>query len=180
MMNQIFADMDEVVVVYINDLMIFTKTENQAEHDKIVLEVLRKLEENDLFMKPEKCTFRTIEVNFLGMIVGHDRIKMDQEKVKAILEWSELKRVKEVRSFLRLANFYWRFIKDYVKVARPFHDLTKKENLFHWKQPQQVVFDTLKLHFTTVPILAFPDIDCVFCLESDASDYATEIGRAHV
>ena len=117
--------------------------------------------------------FRTTEVDFLSMIVGHDRIKMDQKKVKVILEWPELKMVKGVRSFLRLANFYRRFIKDYGKVARSLHDLMKKENPFRCEEPQQVVFDTLKLHFTTVPILAFPDIDCVFCLESDASDYAT-------
>ena len=173
MMNKIFIDMDDVVAVYINDLTIFTKTENQAEHDKIVLEVLRCLEENDLFVKPEKCTFCATEVDFLSMIVGCDRIKMDQEKVKAILEWPELKTVKGVRSFLGLANFYHRFIKDYTKVARSLHDLTKKENPFHWKEPQQAVFDTLKLHFTTVPILAFPDIDCIFHLESNASNYAT-------
>ena len=106
MMNEIFTDMDDVVVVYIDNLMIFTKTENQAEHDKIILEVLRHLEENDLFVKPKKCMFHTTEVDFLGMIVGCDGIKMDQEKVKAILEWPELKTVKGVRSFLRLANFY--------------------------------------------------------------------------
>ena len=76
--------------------MIFTKTENQAEHDKIVLEVLRRLEENDLFIKPEKCTFYATEVNFLGMIVRHNGIKMDQEKVKAILEWPELRSVKGI------------------------------------------------------------------------------------
>ena len=77
MMNEIFADMDDVVVVYINDLMIFTKTENKAEHDKIVLEVLRCLKENNLFVKPKKCTFRATEVDFLGMIVRHNGIKMD-------------------------------------------------------------------------------------------------------
>ena len=173
MMNEIFADMDDVVVIYINDLMIFTKTENQIEHDKIVLEMLRCLKENDLFVKPEKCMFCATEVDFLSMIVGRDRIKVDQEKVKAILEWPEPKMVKGVRSFLRLANFYQRFIKDYMKVARPLHDLMKKENPFHWEEPQQVVFDTLKFHFTMVSILAFPDIDCVFCLESDTSNYAT-------
>ena len=57
-------------------------------------------------------------------------------------------------------------------MARPLHDLTKKENPFCWEEPQQVAFNMLKLHFTMAPILAFPDIDCVFCLESDASDYA--------
>ena len=77
MMNEIFADMDDVIVIYIDNLMIFTKTENQAEHNKIVLEVLRCIEENDLFMKPKKCMFHATEVDFLGMIVGHDRIKMD-------------------------------------------------------------------------------------------------------
>ena len=79
MMNEIFTDMDDVVVVvvYINNLMIFIKTENQAEHDKIVLEVLRQLEENDLFVKPEKCMFHPTEVDFLSMIVGCDGIKMD-------------------------------------------------------------------------------------------------------
>ena len=172
-MNEIFADMDDVVVVYINNLMIFTKTENQAEHDKIVLEVLRRFEKNNLFMKPKKYMFCTTEVDFLGMIVGRDGIKMDQEKVKAILEWPEPKMVNGVRSFLGLANFYRRFIKDYTRVARPLHDLTKKENPFHWEEPQQVAFDMLKLHFTKAPILAFPDIDCVFCLKSNARDYAT-------
>ena len=106
MMNEIFADMDNVVVVYINNLMIFTKTENQADHNKMVLEVLKRLEENDLFIKPEKCMFHATEVDFLSMVVGHDRIKMDQEKVKAILEWPAPKTVKGVRSFLGLANFY--------------------------------------------------------------------------
>ena len=131
------------------------------------------MEENDLFVKPEKCTFRTTEVDFLGMIVRRDGIKMDQTKVKAILDWSEPKNVKGVRSFLGLANFYQRFIKDYARVACPLHDLTKKEEPFRWEQPQQHAFDTLKEHFTTAPVLAFPDLDCKFCLESDASNYAT-------
>ena len=106
MMNEIFADMDDVVVVYINDLMIFTKTDNQAEHNRIILKVLHRLEENDLFVKPEKCTFHTTKVDFLSMIVGRDGISMDQTKVKAILDWPEPKNVKGVRSFLGLANFY--------------------------------------------------------------------------
>ena len=173
MMNDIFTDMDDIMVVYINDMIIFTKTENEAEHDKIVLEVLRQLEENDLFVKPKKCTFCTTEVDFLSMMVRWDGIKMDQEKVRAILDWPESKTVKGVQSFLRLANFYQRFIKDYAKVTRPLHDLTKKENPFHWEEAQQAVFNMLKLHFTTVPILAFLDIDYKFHLKSDTSNYAT-------
>ena len=87
MMNEIFVDMEDIVVVYIDDLMIFTKTDNQEAHDKIVLEVLHRLEENDLFVKLEKCTFKATEVDFLGMIVETEGIKMDHSKVSAILDW---------------------------------------------------------------------------------------------
>ena len=106
MMNEIFMDMEDVVVVYIDNLMIFMKTDNQEEHDKIVLEVLHRLEENDLFVKPEKCTFKAMEVDFLGMIVGTESIKMDHSKVSAILDWPTPRNVQGVRSFLGLANFY--------------------------------------------------------------------------
>ena len=173
MMNEIFADMEDVMVVYIDDLLIFTKINNQEEHDKIILEVLWQLEEHDLFVKPEKCSFRVKEVKFLGMTVSAKGIKMNNDKVQAILEWPTLKTVRGVRSFLGLANFYRRFIKDYTQVGRPLNDLTKKDQAFEWKQPQQIVFDMLKQRFTTAPILTFLDIDKQFSLETDASDFAT-------
>ena len=158
-MNEIFADMEDVMVVYIDDLLIFAKTDNQEEHDRIVLEVLQRLEEHDLFVKPEKCCFRVKEVEFLGMTVSAKGIKMNNDKVQAILEWPTPKTVCGVCSFLGLANFYQRFIKDYAQVARPLNDLTKKDQAFEWKESQQIVFDMLKQWFTTAPILAFPDID---------------------
>ena len=92
-MNEIFHDMSDVYMVYIDDLMIFTKSNNQEEHNKIVLEVLCRLEANDLFMKPEKCHFRVKEVDFLGMIVSCDGIKMDPSKVSTILKWPNLTNV---------------------------------------------------------------------------------------
>ena len=98
---------------------------------------------------------------------------MNNDKVKAILEWPTPKTVRGVRSFLGLANFYRRFIKDYAQVARPLNDLTKKDQAFEWKESQQTAFDMLKQRFTTTPILAFPDIDKQFRLEMDASDFAT-------
>ena len=173
MMNKIFADMEDVMVVYIDDLLIFTKTDNQEEHDGIVLEVLWWLEEHDLFIKPEKCSFQVKEVKFLGMTISAEGIKMNNDKVQAILEWPTPKTVHGVRSFLGLANFYRRFIKDYAQVAHSLNNLTKKDQAFEWKEPQQKVFDMLKQRFTIAPILAFPDIDKQFCLETDASDFAT-------
>ena len=165
--------MEDIVVVYIDDIMIFTRTDNPKKHNKIVLEVLCHLEENDLYVKPEKCTFCTIEVDFLRIIVEKNGIKMDQEKVKAILDWPASSNVKEVRSFLGLANFYQRFIQDYAQVVRFLNDLLKKDVVFEWKEAQQHVFDMLKKKFTTAPVLAYPDNDCQFCLECDTSNYAT-------
>ena len=142
--NKIFANMENIVVIYIDDIMIFTKMDDPKKHDEIVLEVLHCLEENDRYVKPEKCTFCTIEVDFLEMIMEKDGIKMDQEKVKAVLNWPALLNVKEVRNFLGLANFYQRFIQDYAQVARLLNDLLKKDVIFEWKEAQQHAFDMLK------------------------------------
>ena len=173
MMNEIFGDMEDVVVIYIDDIMIFTKTDDPKKHDEIMLEVLHHLEENDHYVKPEKCTFHTTEVDFLGMIVGKNGIKMDQEKVKVILGWPAPSSIKGVRSFLGLANFYQRFIQDYTQVARLLNDLLKKDVVFKWKEAQQHAFDMLKEKLTTAPILAYPDNNCQFCLEYNTSNYAT-------
>ena len=106
MMNEIFTDMKDIYVMYINNLMIFTKSNSKEEHDKVMLEVLCHLKENNLFIKFEKCTFHAEEVEFLGMVMGRDSVCMDNSKIKAILEWSKPRNVKGVQSFLGLTNFY--------------------------------------------------------------------------
>ena len=95
-MNEIFSDMDDVMVIYINDLMIYTKMDNIQKHEIIVKKVLKRLEEHDLFAKPEKCTFSVQEVEFLRMIVSREGIKMDDSKVKAIKKWHTPKTVRGV------------------------------------------------------------------------------------
>ena len=105
MMNEIFADMEDVVVIYIDDIMIFTKG-SLAEHQAKVKEVLQRLHDNDLFTRPEKCSFDKMEVEYLGMFINRDGIRMDDSKVKAITDWPTPTTVRGVRSFLGLANFY--------------------------------------------------------------------------
>ena len=105
MMNEIFADMEDVVVIYIDDIMISTKG-SLAEHQAKVKEVLQCLRDNDLFACPEKCSFDKTEVEYLGMFVNQDGIRMDNSKVKAITDWPMPTTVCGVRSFLGLANFY--------------------------------------------------------------------------
>jgi len=147
-------------------------TDDQEKHDRIVLEVLKRLCDNDLFVKPEKCRFRITEVDFLGMIVSHDGIKMDPEKVNAILKWPEPTNVKQVRAFLGLSNFYRHFIKDYAIMARPLTDLTCKDVVFHFGDKEHAVFEALKAAFTCAPVLQYPDQDHEFLLETDASEFA--------
>jgi hypothetical protein len=115
MINEIFSDMVDIMVIYIDDLMIYTKTNNIQEHERLVKKVLKHLEEHNLFTKPEKGTFGVKEVELLGMIVSREGITMDDSKIKAIREWPTPKTVSGVRGFLGLANFYHRFIEGYAQ-----------------------------------------------------------------
>jgi len=92
------------VVAFIDDVIVGTETEE--EHDELVAEVIRRLEENDLYVKPEKCKWKVREVGFLGVVIGLEGIKMEEEKVKGVLKWPTPKRVKDVQKFLGLANYY--------------------------------------------------------------------------
>jgi len=94
MMNEIFHDMAVVVMVYIDDILIFTKTEEG--HDEIVQDVLCRLRANDLFLKPEKCFFKQLEIEFLGLIIGPNGMEMDPSKVEGITNWPTPTKVKEV------------------------------------------------------------------------------------
>jgi len=135
--------------------------------------VIRRLEENDLFVKPEKCKWKVREVEFLGVVIGPKGIKMQKEKVEGVLNWLAPRNVKEVQKFLGLANYYMRFIKDFARIAAPLHVLVRKEQKWKWEKEQEKVFEKLKAVFTTEPVLAILDIDKEIRIEVDASDYVT-------
>ena len=127
MMNEILRDMinEGKVAAFVNNVLVETETEEG--HDEIVEEVLKRLEENDLYIKPEKCVWKVQKIGFLGVVIGPDRIEMEKEKVDGILSWPEPKNVKDVRKFLGLANYYRRFIKNFTQVARPMNILMRKD-----------------------------------------------------
>ena len=106
MMNELLRDLINIgkVAAFIDDVII--GTEKEEEHDEIVAEVIRRLEENDLYVKSEKCRWKIREVGFLGVVIGLEGIKMEKEKVKGVLEWPTPKCVKDVQKFLGLANYY--------------------------------------------------------------------------
>ena len=124
-------------------------TEDEEGHDEIVEEVLKRLEENDLYIKPEKCTWKTNKVNFLGVIMGQKKIKMEEEKVEGVLNWPVPKTVRDVRKFLGLANYYRQLVKNFATIAKPLNMLIQKEEKWKWKEPQQRAFEQMKEIFTT-------------------------------
>jgi len=173
MMNKLLRDLINTgkVAVFIDDVIV--GTEMEEGHDELVAEVVKRLEENDLYVKPEECKWKVREVEFLGVVIGLEGIKMEKEKVKGVLEWLTLKYVKDVQKFLGLANYYRRFIEGFVKVARSLHNLVKKEKRWDWTEREEKVFKELKERFTKEPVLATPNIDKKIRMEMDASDYAT-------
>lgn len=172
MMNDIFKDLIGVyVIIYLDDLLIFS--EDESQHEEHVREVLKRLRENDLFCKPEKCRFKQTTVEYLGMLISKGTVAMDPGKVKAVVDWPIPKKVKDVQAFLGFANFYRRFIRDFSLIAKPLTSLLKKDVRWNWSTAQQAAFEELKRRFTTAPILAMPDMSRQFIVECDASDFAT-------
>ena len=173
MMNELLRDLINTrkVVAFIDDVIVGTETEEG--HDELVTEVIRRLEENNLYVKPEKCRWKVREVEFLGVVIGLEGIKMEKGKVKGVLEWPTPKCVKDVQKFLGLANYYCRFIEDFVSIARPLHDLVRKDKKWEWAEKKERAFGELKKRFTEEPVLAAPDLDKKMRMEVDASDYAT-------
>ena len=171
MMNDIFHV--EVakgqVLIYLDDILIF---HNDLEtHHRVVREVLNKLRENKLYLKPEKCEFDALEVEYLGMIISQGSVRMDPVKVDGITSWPIPQDKRDVQSFLGFCNFYRRFIRDFAKIAHPLHQLTGNTP-FEWTKECLEAFDQLKSHITTAPILSIPNDHDTFRLECDASAYA--------
>jgi hypothetical protein len=173
MMNDLFRELIEegVVAIYMDDILIFSKT--LEEHRQVVNRVLQILQNNKLYLKPDKCIFEVNKVEFLGLILSENQVEMDPIKIEGVRNWPAPKNVKEVQSFLGFVNFYRRFIEGFSHVARPLHDLTRKDSIWKWEPSQQEAFDTLKTKITSSPVLVQPDVTRPFKLETDASDYAT-------
>jgi hypothetical protein len=141
------------MIVYMNDILIFSKTlEENQKRTHHVLEIIHK---ETLFLKPEKCTFDTQEVDYLRMIVCPGQVAMDPAKLSGISQWQIPSSVKEVRSFLGFCNFYRHFISHYSDLARPLIDLTKKDAIFAWTQANS--FEKLKQCFLSELVLRNPD-----------------------
>ena len=173
MINELLRDLINIrkVVVFIDNVIVGTEVEE--EHDEIVAEVIKRLEENNLYVKPEKCKWKVKEVVFLGVVIGPEGIKMEEEKVKGVLEWLTPKCIKDIQKFLELANYYCQFIQDFASIVRPLYDMVKKDRKWEWMNKQERAFEKLKKMFTEEPVLTAPDLDKKMRMEVNVSDYAT-------
>jgi len=144
MMNELLRDLInmEKVVVFIDDVIVGMET--KEGYNEIVVEIIKRLEENNLYMKPKKCKWKVREVVFLRVVIGPEGIKMEKEKVKGVLDWLTPKCVKNVQKFLGLANYYYRFIEGFASIARPLYNLVKKDQKWNWTEKQEEVFRELK------------------------------------
>ena len=131
MMNEILRDMinEGKVAAFVDNMLVGTETEEG--HDEVVDEVLRRLEENNLYVKLEKCVWKVRKVPFLGVVMGEGKVEMEEDKVEGVLKWPMPQCVRDVRKFLGLANYYRHFVKNFAKVALPMNQLTRKDE--KWK-----------------------------------------------
>ncbi|WVZ58136.1 hypothetical protein U9M48_008439 [Paspalum notatum var. saurae] len=168
LMNKVFMEyLDKFVVVFIDDILIYSKTEE--EHEEHLRLVLQKLRDHKLYAKLSKCEFWLDQVPFLGHIVSKGGIMVDPSKISSVMDWKVPEVVKEVRGFLGLAGYYRRFIESFSRIAKPMTSLLEKGVPFIWTKERQAAFDELKKRLTTAPVLTLPDLTKSFTVYCDAS-----------
>ncbi|KAL4033156.1 hypothetical protein IC575_006242 [Cucumis melo] len=168
LMNRVFREfLDTFVIVFIDDILIYSKTE--AEHEEHLRMVLQTLRDNNLYAKFSKCEFWLKQVSFLGHVVSKAGVSVDPAKIEAVTGWTRPSTVSEVRSFLGLAGYYRRFVENFSRIATPLTQLTRKGAPFVWSKACEDSFQTLKQKLVTAPVLTVPDGSGNFVIYSDAS-----------
>ncbi|GJW04235.1 putative reverse transcriptase domain-containing protein, partial [Tanacetum coccineum] len=159
--------LDRFVIVFIDDILIYSKSRKEHEgHLKLILNLLKK---EELYAKFSKCEFWLSKVQFLGHVIDSEGIHVDPAKIEAIKDWASPKTPTEIRQFLGLAGYYRRFIEGFSKIARPMTKLTQKSVKFEWGEKAEAAFQLLKQKLCSAPILALPEGSENFSVYCDAS-----------
>jgi len=168
LMNYILHDyLNDFVVVYLDDILVCSDTFD--EHINHLRKVFIKLREANLMIKLKKCKFGQRKIKFLGHTIGTDGLRTDPENIEKIINCPVPTDVTRVRKFMRLCNYYRKFIKDLSKLSKPLRQLLKKDIKFFWEPKEQETFEKLKRILTEAPILLFPNFDKLFNLCTDVS-----------
>ncbi|GJU21656.1 putative reverse transcriptase domain-containing protein [Tanacetum coccineum] len=161
--------LDKFVIVFIDDILIYSK--NKKEHEEHLKAILELLKKEELYAKFSKCEFWIPKVQFLGHVIDCQGIHVDPAKIESIKDWASPKTPTEIRQFLGLAGYYRRFIEGFSKIAKPMTKLTQKKVAFEWGDKQEASFQTLKTKFCSAPILALPQGAENFIVYCDAFNY---------
>eukprot|EP00253_Pinus_taeda_P012980 PITA_12980 len=168
LMNTVFHQyLDKFVLIFIDDILIYSR--NIKEHEEHLRIVLQTLREHQLYGKFSKCDFYKEQIQYLGHIITKEGIAVDPEKIKNIMEWPTPKDVADIRSFMGLAGYYWRFVEGFSRVAYPITSLQKKGKVFKWTTDCQRSFEQLKHLLTTAPVLCVADPEKEYVVCTDAS-----------
>src|SRR6266481_4475241 len=157
-------------IVYLDDILIYL--DGLPEHITHFREVLRRLRANGLFARADKCEFHVTSCEYLGYMLSPEGLMMASNKVQTIQDWPKPRKVKDIQSFLRFANFYHCFIYEYSWITVLLMWLTCKGATWHFTDECHSAFKTLKKAFTTAPVLTHWLLDTPITVKTDASDYA--------
>ena len=171
-MNQVFFDLlDDCVVVYLDDILIFSRDE--VSHRKALHAVFERLAQHKLYLRPEKCALFLSSVEFLGHVIDAEGVHVQQAKIDAIQSWPEPSALVELQQFLGLCNYYRKFIKGYAKVAAPLTELLRHATArFEFNADARSAFGALKAALCSAPVLRLFDPSLQSRVLSDASDLA--------
>ncbi|GJZ61558.1 putative reverse transcriptase domain-containing protein [Tanacetum coccineum] len=159
--------LDKFVIVFIDDILIYSKDEKEhEEHLKTILELLK---EEKLYAKFSKCEFWIPKVQFLGHVINSRGIHVNPSKIESIKDWASPKTPTEIRQFLGLAGYYQRFIEGFLKIAKSMTKLTQKGIKFDWGEKEENAFQLIKQKLCSAPILALPEGSKDFVVYYDAS-----------
>ncbi|GKB32477.1 putative reverse transcriptase domain-containing protein [Tanacetum coccineum] len=159
--------LDKFVIVFIDDILIYSK--NKKEHEEHLKAVLELLKKEKLYAKFSKCEFWIPKVQFLGHVIDSQGIHVDPAKIESIKDWESPKTPTEIRQFLGLVGYYRRFIEGFSKIAKSMTKLTQKGVKFDWGDKQEAAFQLLKQKLCSAPILALPEGSEDFVVYCDAS-----------
>jgi len=167
-MNRVFHQyLDQFVIVFIDDILVYSKDKKQHEEQlRILLKTLRK---EKLYVKFKKCKFWLNRVSFIGHVVTAQGTQVDPVKVEAVSNWPRPTSVGKVRSFLGLAGYYRRFIEGFSRIVGPMTPLTRKGVKFQWMEKCEKCFQELKQRLVSAPVLTIPESFDGFVIYSDAS-----------
>ena len=167
-MNKLFQPyLRKFIIVFFDDILLYSATlEDHIRHLELALDLLMA---NRFFVKMSKCVFCTNSVEYLGHVVSDGCLKVDPEKVQAMISWPKPKTLKQLRGFLGLTGYYRRFVKHYAFIAAPLTNMLRTDG-FKWSPESDVAFESLKTAMTTVPVLRLPNFSETFIIETDASN----------